>query len=112
MVCLQSTSPESILVFSFFSFFFFFCLRSEKAFFVCAVFPSPFVLGTKKKKCFFWVWGGKKEEEMKIVSVCAVCLCSLVYLSLFSCSSNIGSTEKWLLSTECIRTKAGEMKTL
>lgn len=51
--------------------FLFLCDRSEKALVVCAVFPTPFVLGTKK--CFFWGWGGKKEEEMKIASMFAVC---------------------------------------
>lgn len=65
--------------------------RSEKALVMCSVFLSPFVLGTKNA-FFLGGWGGKKEEEMKIVSVFAVCLWSRVYLSLFS-SSNIGSTD-------------------
>lgn len=41
--------------------FFFLCDRAEKALVVCAVFLSPFVLGTKKLPFFFFLGVGREE---------------------------------------------------
>lgn len=67
------------------------CNRSEKSldhvrrFFF---FSRSLLVGDKN--CFFWGWGGKKEEEMKTVSVFAARPWRRVYLNLFSCSCNVG----------------------
>lgn len=74
------------------SIFFFppFAIGLRKASIMCAVFFFPRSLLVGDKNCFFWGWGGKKEEEMKTVSVFAARPWRRVYLNLFLCSCNVG----------------------